>query len=360
MPEELEGYKIYRKQDNGPYSLIKTLGAYSNSFSDVFQFKNGSVYTYFVKAFATSGSATSSSCEKSILYKSATKPDTLYISQVSVEADEYVQVSCIYSPANTLQKLLLQRLDTIWNNWITIDSLTALSGNNLPQTFSMYDRTAEVKNLSYSYRLVAIDSCKAQSNYSINTSNSLLLGCEILNGEIIVSWNSYNTWMQGVSSYDIYRQVDNLPLIGEVIGNVSGTSNNFSDIPTGFAPQANICYWVVAKENNDNPMVSNAFSESNTCCRTKTASLDIPNAFRPDGVNNLFRPKSNSIKSESFKMIIYNKWGQAIFETSDYTYGWNGTINGEKAPSGVYAYVINFQSLSGEKIKTIGTVVLVR
>jgi gliding motility-associated-like protein len=59
-------------------------------------------------------------------------------------------------------------------------------------------------------------------------------------------------------------------------------------------------------------------------------------------------------------MIIYNKWGQAIFKTSDYINGWDGTMNGEKAPAGVYTYVINFQSLSGEKIKKIGTVALIR
>jgi gliding motility-associated-like protein len=360
MPEELGGYKIYRKQDNGPYSLIKTLGAYSNSFSDVFQFKNGSVYTYFVKAFAASGSATSSSCEKSILYKSATKPDTLYISQVSVEADEYIQVGCIYSPVNTLQKLLLQRLDTIGGNWFTIDSLSSTTGNYLPQTFTMYDRTAEVKNLSYLYRLVAIDSCKAQSNYSINTSNSILLGCKTVQGENMVSWNSYGTWLQGVDSYDIFRQVDDLPVDGDNIGSVTTTSNYFADSPTGFAPNANVCYWEVAKENNDNPLSANAFSVSNKCCRTKATTFNIPNAFRPDGVNNLFRPLSNSIISESFTMIIYNKWGQAIFKTSDYINGWDGTMSGEKAPAGVYTYVVNFQSISGEKIKKIGTVALIR
>jgi gliding motility-associated-like protein len=77
-------------------------------------------------------------------------------------------------------------------------------------------------------------------------------------------------------------------------------------------------------------------------------SLEIafPSAFTPDAnnLNDIFRPViEGDVQPSWFYMQIYNKWGELIYETSDYSAGWDGTFKGSPAPSGVYVFVVSFQ-----------------
>jgi gliding motility-associated-like protein len=77
-----------------------------------------------------------------------------------------------------------------------------------------------------------------------------------------------------------------------------------------------------------------------------TLELTMPNAFTPNGdrINDVFKPVLlGDITPSRFLMQIYNKWGELVYETSDYSAGWNGFVKGSLAPAGVYAFVINFE-----------------
>ena len=84
----------------------------------------------------------------------------------------------------------------------------------------------------------------------------------------------------------------------------------------------------------------------------------VPNAFTPngDGLNDTFRPVATGDLIRQFSMVIYNRWGQKVFETSDPSIGWDG----EDAPAGVYSWVISFSDMVGKVAKIKGSVTLVR
>lgn len=69
----------------------------------------------------------------------------------------------------------------------------------------------------------------------------------------------------------------------------------------------------------------------------------IPNVFTPneDGINDQFYPVITRL-TENYHMMIFNRWGNLIFETNSQTDRWNGTYHGEVVPVGVYFYVISF------------------
>jgi len=69
----------------------------------------------------------------------------------------------------------------------------------------------------------------------------------------------------------------------------------------------------------------------------------VPNAFTPnsDGKNEHFKPVYDCDVS-SYNMRIYNRWGQAVFETSEIEDGWDGRFKGSDAPGGIYVYVISY------------------
>ena len=92
--------------------------------------------------------------------------------------------------------------------------------------------------------------------------------------------------------------------------------------------------------------------------------VDIPNVFTPngDGINDFFFPRSLLASGlTSFKMNIYNRWGQQIFESTSLDgSGWDGRLNGMPQPSGVYVYTIDVTFKDGQKEKHKGNVTLMR
>jgi len=85
----------------------------------------------------------------------------------------------------------------------------------------------------------------------------------------------------------------------------------------------------------------------------------IPNSFTPngDGVNDEFKPLGTGI--EEWKLIIYNRWGEEIFEGKDI--GWDGLLRGNTpAPEGVYSYLIELKNAIGSRSIRKGNLTLIR
>jgi len=84
----------------------------------------------------------------------------------------------------------------------------------------------------------------------------------------------------------------------------------------------------------------------------------VPNAFTPnnDGLNDTFRPVVDYDRVRMFSMVIYNRWGQMIFETNNPAEGWDG----KNAPAGLYSWVISYSDMVGKVVKMRGGVTLVR
>jgi gliding motility-associated-like protein len=90
----------------------------------------------------------------------------------------------------------------------------------------------------------------------------------------------------------------------------------------------------------------------------------VPNAFTPneDGLNDKFLPVGIFEGIRSYDMSIWNRWGEQVFETVDYSTGWNGQRGntGDVAPPGVYAYVVNYKDELGKPRSLKGHVTLIR
>ncbi|MBL0343084.1 MAG: gliding motility-associated C-terminal domain-containing protein [Bacteroidetes bacterium] len=96
-------------------------------------------------------------------------------------------------------------------------------------------------------------------------------------------------------------------------------------------------------------------THANGCTRTAIAEvgencpelLFIPGAFTPnnDGKNDVFYAEGTNVKN--FKIRIFNRWGQQLFETSNIgiTGGWNGKFEGKNASEGVYTYQLSYDAL---------------
>jgi len=69
----------------------------------------------------------------------------------------------------------------------------------------------------------------------------------------------------------------------------------------------------------------------------------VPNAFTPDGdaYNNTFYPVfPDNVTINDFSFIIFDRWGEIIFESKNYKIGWDGTYHDKLVQDGVYTWVI--------------------
>jgi len=86
------------------------------------------------------------------------------------------------------------------------------------------------------------------------------------------------------------------------------------------------------------------------------STLYIPNSFSPngDGNNDLFQPYGLNIDSDTYEMMIFNRWGQLLFDTKEWGVGWNGTLNNLGTKNDivldVYVYKISAKPQDGGKL----------
>ena len=70
-------------------------------------------------------------------------------------------------------------------------------------------------------------------------------------------------------------------------------------------------------------------------------TVNLPNVFTPNGdkINDEFKPEL--CDSTNFNLIVYNRWGNVLFETSRYYASWDGrTTSGEMCSDGIYYFVV--------------------
>jgi gliding motility-associated-like protein len=92
----------------------------------------------------------------------------------------------------------------------------------------------------------------------------------------------------------------------------------------------------------------------------------VPDAFTPDGdgINDEFRVMGNDIDTEGFELLVFNRWGELIFTSTDPSKGWRGSLgdgDGERVQDGVYPWRLRVASrYSQERREIFGHVTLIK
>lgn len=108
--------------------------------------------------------------------------------------------------------------------------------------------------------------------------------------------------------------------------------------------------------------------DENGCTETDSVTISIhgnlyvPNAFTPngDGKNDIF--KAEGVDIEYFRMEVFNRWGEMVFESNDIDRGWNGSSPNADyfCPADLYQYRIVARELYGEQFEVTGHITLLR
>ena len=90
--------------------------------------------------------------------------------------------------------------------------------------------------------------------------------------------------------------------------------------------------------------------------------IDVPTAFTPngDGKNDYLYPL-NAWKADNLLFRVYNRYGQLVFETRDWTRKWNGSTNGGDPMVGTYIWTLDYIDHDTQlPVHKNGTTVLIR
>lgn len=91
-------------------------------------------------------------------------------------------------------------------------------------------------------------------------------------------------------------------------------------------------------------------------------AIYIPNAFTPDAdrFNPSFFVQGVGISEDDFELLIFNRWGEVIFETHDLHGKWDGTYLGQIVQDGTYPWKVQFKDLTGEAHLKVGHVAVLK
>ncbi len=348
----LKGYKIYVSENNTPFEILNVTSPSQTSY--IHQNTEPFVYyRYFIRAYNNHTSSTS--CVQSVTTYYPDTPEYIYLRAATVRNNEDVHLTIYTDSTVSVKGYKILRADNASGPFSCIDTLKPSSYANI----SFTDNNVNVDAKSYYYKIEVIDSC-GNEDITSNFGRTILLNIDSPSDERnVLSWNDYELWDGNVIKYDIYRE-DNQAMEPELIASVPFGVNTYTDMISGQIPATgNFQYFVEAIEGEGYEYTFQDTSRSNKAVANQESYINVPNAFAPKGINNIFKPVIRYVEPNGYSLKIFNRWGEMIFETNNPATGWNGRYKGEYVPMGIYVYYICYQVENKTTRVKKGTITLI-
>ena len=362
------GYNVFMREDAGsgfgnPILLFSGTPDDSTYFFDNLQ--SGLEYCFYVRAFNSDTTVTSTSNEVCINADVPQRSRILYIANITNNfLRESIDLKAIVDGEADVSGFDIERSTERYGIYEVIGNVD--NPKTLPYVVDFSDYSADPER-TYYYRLKAHNLCGGIDTVSKEARNIVLQMTPNPNLTNTLVWPSYINWGGEVDRYDIYRSVDD-NYHYQLIGSNAGTDTTFRDNIEAFGNQSGkFCYYVRAVETN-NPLglVDNNgqpfTSISNQKCANQKVRVYVPTAFRPGSdiaANRTFGPTMRFEEIQEYEFYILNRWGAVVFKTSDPAEFWDGKVEGEEAPMGVYVYYLKFSTLDDINQEERGTFTLI-
>jgi hypothetical protein len=350
----LASYQVLLSVNGSAFTLLATTGNLAYQHSNLI---SGNTYCYKIRAVSQDGTITSTSNRQCVSASTPNQPTFIYLKRVTVNPAQNVEVDCYVdnSPTVSMRGIDLFSSTTPLGPF---EYETNVSYTGAAQ-YTITDYTADPTKRNYYYYLVAKDSCNNPSLISDTSKTILCKAWPNENFTNTIIWDDYDMWLGGITSYNVYRSVNGIFTsvpVGNVTYNGSGSYSYNDDVSLYTPFEGEFVYYVEALEGPGNPYGFAETSNSNFAHVYREAEIFVPNAFSPKGRNKIFMPVTQYVSKSDYQFMIFNRWGQKIWETNDDTVGWDGDGN----EVGVFVWVIQYKNSKGEFVEKKGSVTLVR
>lgn len=246
---------------------------------------------------------------------------------------------------------------------VTVDftNISQGSPSNCAWQFGNGQTLNDCGNFSYTYNLPGC--------YSVTLSTSLSNGCVSS-----VTMDSIVCVLQGPQAEFVVIPSNDVFYSGEVSFANSSVNADFyvwdfgDGSPLSTKEEPSHEYAVMTA---DTYIITLIATDSIGCVDTAVVSFKIdedfivyvPNAFTldDDGINEVFIPVfSNRNEVKKYRIMIFNRWGDMIWETTDMSTGWDGRANGKDCQDDIYTWKLVLTRQNNEQQILVGHVSLLR
>ena len=249
----------------------------------------------------------------------------------------------------------LQRLNKDTDSWTGLER----KGTANPEViFTDYDVNTD--EFSYRYRIAVYNECEQLVSQSQEAETMLLQGFR--NDELgmqrhNLSWSHYDGFPFGVDRYEVLVKTTADPSnYGQPLETMDANRSNFNRNVSDMTGDPGLfCYQIIAVEVD--PEGDLEAASSNWLCLVEEPVIWLPNAFTPNGddLNDWYPWTADAPNvgflgdapegSSNFRLSIFNRWGNVVYETESIGTPWDGKVNGKLVPNGVY--MVKCQYLDG-------------
>lgn len=350
----VRNYEIFEIINNSAPLLVDIANSPTSTITNI---NPNESYCYVIRAI--SGNSKDTAISNKVCFDSyyPLVSDTNYLQVVSVQTNNSISLSILSDLNNpNISGYQIER---------STDGGTFNLVGFAPYTFPLtnyLDNNISAEKTSYFYKATAIDSCGTKSDSVSNTAKTILLKTTSNSNSLVnqLKWDYYYDWNGGTNSYEIWRKIGTSTY--NLIATIPFGTQEYTDDVSSFYDQntkGSFCYKIKAIENI-NSYGFNEESFSNESCASIDYLLYIPNAFTPNGINNIFKPVLGFANFDSYEFIIYNRIYKQVFYTNDVDEGWDGSFNGKNLPEGVYVYFLQFNDAKGQPFQKVGHLTLIR
>lgn len=348
-PLQVLNYSIMMSADGGNFNEVAVASQEKTSFV-LNDFNSDTQYCFIVRANLAGGAVSGSNktCVFSVMQR---PPQWINADYVTTLINDDLLLSFTVDPLSEINTFDLERRTGRSGTFQQIKRFTEESG-----TISFTDKDTEKGNV-YFYRLSAVNNCETKTTIS-NIASNVVLTAENNNNSLILKWNPYREWMGTTELYKLYINTKDS---FEEIKNIPPSDTSFSISYSDFMYEVSgneVCFRVKAIESH-NPHGIAGESNSSTVCIPVIENITVPNIFTPDNnlINDHFRPVLSFTPVE-YQILITDMKRKIIFSSRDFTEEWDGTMNGNPLPEGVYLWMLTVKTPSGKNISRSGTVTI--
>jgi hypothetical protein len=351
-------YIIYRSVDGSSYAPYDTVAGNVTTYAD----NNLQLYSnqgYYIEAVSVGDGYRSRSGKSAfpVVYPDA--PTYLYVQSATVISKEEVSITLVKAPTAFPLTYLLQRERR--NSPGVFEEIAELESDT-ETSLEFVDRNVNTDAFNYKYRVVVRNTCNDYVD-TTNVGQTILLN-GIADNELfqnLLQWNSYLEWPQGIERFELHRKQGENGSDEILITSPSTIfyKDNVSDL---WEEPGKFCYWVEVYGNSFPETPVELKSVSNEVCLTIEPKIWVPNAFILDSrieERRTFGPVLSFADPKNFRMIIYSRWGDVVYDSTDPESRWDGNSDrGKVVEQGVYSYFVNVQDGNGKAYESRGTVLL--
>jgi gliding motility-associated-like protein len=338
-------YEIWVKENSGSFKMVDQT---TNKNYTLDSIKEKTNYTFYIAAIPDHA-PDSKSTSNTISFYSEMAQTPAYIESVNASVTSgYVNLSFTVDPNSELTKYKIVRSTTITGPF---DTVKTIETND--KEIQWTDTKVNTDKNIYYYKLIALNNCdipviesdiintiklKAKNNDKINT----------------LTWNAFKESTSPLCNYRVYRILGNdTPLELATLFQIYTFEDNIEDL-VGSNSGSEICYFVYGWES----LGGTDFNNSNIDCVYLEPKIYIPEAFTPngDGNNDIFDIKFSFLPSD-YTLLIYNRWSNVVFESTDPEDDWDGlSISGKAVPAGAYIYYLKIVTDTKQTIEKRGNI----